>query len=595
MELEAIEEKERERIDAIRDENLCMKVSPSDGKNVTSGVLATPVKSPVKFPVKSPVTMKVIMTPKKPLTSPRVPSPVITPPKVHVSKIQTPIVSSPVPLGTSTPSESIPDPKNPVAITVPEHAVPSTPSNNSVISTPTKTAIPVPAATTPSKNDVSIPSVPVPSTPTKDTTPVRSAPTLLVSTSTPPKNTPPVPLSVPTAATLPVSTSTVHLPTDPSPHEIQPPRETERSMARISYEDKIQSKTQELLQRVEDMKKRTEASKRRKEEKLQQSFLSTPSKLETSFHQSHPLTTPHLGVASRVLTDLAALTVVKETTLDVDLNMPALNVSELPTERSFVSIVSSPTAKKRKLMKTSSGSLKAHPVTTSPPRSHPFSSVLPVTTTPQESVSKQIPALSQPSPVQLPTQTLPSQVSTKPQPSPSQPQSTSQPQSSSLQPQSSSLQLQPSSQSQPSPSQLQSTPSQPQASSQSQPSLPEEESKQRPLPLGPRRVPVTATQLPISVKREMESPTDSSSSKPPVTEPPRLPSNLPTVPRPEQPRSDVSNTPKPRNLEVLQKLVLSEHEDPSLHWYEGDNLALLVRRQYYESFCSVEPDSAVEF
>ena len=94
MELEAIEEKERERIDAIRDENLCMKVSPSDGKNVTSGVLATPVKSPVKFPVKSPVTMKVIMTPKKPLTSPRVPSPVITPPKVHVSKIQTPICSS---------------------------------------------------------------------------------------------------------------------------------------------------------------------------------------------------------------------------------------------------------------------------------------------------------------------------------------------------------------------------------------------------------------------------------------------------------------------------------------------------------------------
>ena len=44
--------------------------------------------------------------------------------------------------------------------------------------------------------------------------------------------------------------------------------------SRISHEERIQVKTQELLQRVEDMKKRNEASKRRKEEK----GMTTPSR-----------------------------------------------------------------------------------------------------------------------------------------------------------------------------------------------------------------------------------------------------------------------------------------------------------------------------
>ena len=573
MEMKAIEEKEQERIDAIRDENLCLKVSPSNAERVSPGGFSTPVKSPSKSPmkslikssVKSPITMKVIMTPKKPMASPSVSIPDVPPAstsistpvtilKSPVSKPLSPTVNIPTSFVTSTPPKSPVPPPAP-----PEHSTPapSSPFSHSVV--PVTSKLPTPS--TPPKHPTPIKS----STPPKYPTPVP--------TSTPSKNPTPVPTSTPSKNPTPVHTSTpvssnmVSISTTPihnksagtSSSGNRSLKETEISQARTSYEDKIQSKTQELLQRVEDMKKRNEASKRRKEEKLQQSFINTPSKLDTSFHLTHLGTTPHLSVASRVLTDLAALTAVKEPTTEVDLNMPVLAVNELSTERSFVSIVSSPAAKKRKLMK---GTLSSPSVL---PASHP--PIPPATSIPAPSQSSSS-IVHSASEVLTQSSTQPSvQSSTQPSAQPSAQPST-QP---STQP-SAQLPVQTSSQ-------------QPSTAPSAQPPALEVESKQRTIPMGPRRVPVVQNQLPVSVKREAEPESESSSTKNPPVELPRLPSNRP--PARKLQHSISTNNQKPRNLEVLHRQVLLEREDPNKHWYEEENLNILVRRQYYESLCSV--------
>ena len=93
--------------------------------------------------------------------------------------------------------------------------------------------------------------------------------------------------------------------------------------SRISHEERIQVKTQELLQRVEDMKKRNEASKRRKEEK----GMTTPSR-------------PLPPQSSEWVVLSASKSVIKME----DLSLPTyVKPKENPSERSFISFISSPT------------------------------------------------------------------------------------------------------------------------------------------------------------------------------------------------------------------------------------------------------------
>ena len=104
--------------------------------------------------------------------------------------------------------------------------------------------------------------------------------------------------------------------------------------------------TQSILQRVEDLKKRNEATKRRQEERnqLSRSFLfSTPSK--TNPDMSRILTHHPHGLESRVLAaakDLSNLSLLAE-----DLTLPNYTKPrENNTERSFISFVSAHSAMK---------------------------------------------------------------------------------------------------------------------------------------------------------------------------------------------------------------------------------------------------------
>ena len=91
---------------------------------------------------------------------------------------------------------------------------------------------------------------------------------------------------------------------------------------RSSHEEMLQVKTQELLQRVEDMKKRNEASKRKKEEKS----VLTPSR-------------PNLPPSASSWEKLSTAKKVKME----DLTLPVyVKPKENPSERSFISFVSSP-------------------------------------------------------------------------------------------------------------------------------------------------------------------------------------------------------------------------------------------------------------
>ena len=91
---------------------------------------------------------------------------------------------------------------------------------------------------------------------------------------------------------------------------------------RSSHEEMLQVKTQELLQRVEDMKKRNEASKRKKEEKS----VLTPSR-------------PNLPASASSWEKLSTAKKVKME----DLTLPVyVKPKENPSERSFISFVSSP-------------------------------------------------------------------------------------------------------------------------------------------------------------------------------------------------------------------------------------------------------------
>ena len=103
--------------------------------------------------------------------------------------------------------------------------------------------------------------------------------------------------------------------------------------------------TQSILQRVEDLKKRNEATKRRQEERnqLSRSFLfSTPSKTNSDASR---ILTHHHGLESRVLAaakDLSNLSLLAE-----DLTLPNyIKPRENNTERSFISFVSAHSAMK---------------------------------------------------------------------------------------------------------------------------------------------------------------------------------------------------------------------------------------------------------
>ena len=178
-----------------------------------------------------------------------------------------------------------------------------------------------PVSQTPSHPVSQTPSHPVSQTPTQAThqTPIHVVSQTPTQTThqTPSQTKPPTPdqtaLHTPSQPKLPAS------------HTLQVMAETPVKGAadtRSSHEEMLQVKTQELLQRVEDMKKRNEASKRKKEEKS----ILTPSR-------------PNLPPSASSWEKLSTAKKVKME----DLTLPVyVKPKENPSERSFISFVSSP-------------------------------------------------------------------------------------------------------------------------------------------------------------------------------------------------------------------------------------------------------------